>query len=88
VKLREGFVIRDVAGQTVVVATGEAAKVFHGMIKLNAVGAFIWKALSKGQTKHSIVSDVVEQFEVDKEQASQDFEIFIEQLRQHGFLIE
>ena len=33
VKVKAGFVLREVGGQTVVIATGEASENFHGMIK-------------------------------------------------------
>ena len=35
-KIKNGFVLRDVGGQAVVIAVGEASKTFHGMINLNA----------------------------------------------------
>ena len=38
VRIKDGFVLRDVAGQTVVIATGEASRDFHGMVKLNGTG--------------------------------------------------
>ena len=31
-KINEGFVLREVAGQAVVIAVGEASEKFHGMI--------------------------------------------------------
>ena len=34
-KLKPGFVLREVAGQALVIATGELSKQFKGMIKLN-----------------------------------------------------
>ena len=37
-KIKNGFVLRDVGGQAVVIAVGEASKTFHGMINLNATG--------------------------------------------------
>ena len=37
-KIKKGFVLRDVAGRSVVVATGAAAKKFRGMIMLNDTG--------------------------------------------------
>ena len=37
-KIKNGFVLRDVGGQAVVIAVGEARKTFHGMIILNASG--------------------------------------------------
>lgn len=40
IKIKEGFLLRKVAGDHVVVPVGEAGKVFHGMIRLNDTGAF------------------------------------------------
>ena len=37
-KIKKGFVLRDVAGRSVVVATGAAAKRFRGMVMLNETG--------------------------------------------------
>ena len=37
-KIKEGYVLREVAGQAVVIAVGEASKTFHGMINLNETG--------------------------------------------------
>ena len=44
-KIKKGFVLRDVAGRSVVVATGTAAKKFRGMIILNDTGKDIWQGL-------------------------------------------
>ncbi len=41
-KIKKGFVLRDVAGRSVVVATGAAAKRFRGMVMLNETGKEIW----------------------------------------------
>lgn len=32
-RIKDGFVLREVAGSYMVVATGEAGKSFHGMIR-------------------------------------------------------
>ena len=47
-KIKKGFVLRDVAGRSVVVATGAAAKRFRGMVMLNETGKEIWTRLQKG----------------------------------------
>lgn len=44
-RIKQGFVMRDVAGQAVAIATGEASKSFHGMVKLNGTGADIWRCV-------------------------------------------
>ena len=50
-KLRSGFILREVLGAPVVVATGDAARHFHGMVKLNETGGIIWKGLQEGLTE-------------------------------------
>lgn len=40
-KIKEGFVLREIAGKAVVIAVGEASKTFHGMINLNSEGDFL-----------------------------------------------
>ena len=45
-KIKDGFVLRQVAGQGVVIATGEASKEFSGMVKLNGTGSFIWERVA------------------------------------------
>ena len=46
-RVKQGFVMREVAGVGVVIATGEASKAFHGMIKLNDTGQLIWRGLEE-----------------------------------------
>ena len=43
-KIKNGFVVREIAGECVVVALGEASKVFNGIIKLNETGKIIWNS--------------------------------------------
>lgn len=49
-RIKNGFVLRDVAGQTMVVATGEANKSSHGIIKLNPTAKDVWLWLSEGKS--------------------------------------
>ena len=45
-KIKNGFILRNFSDAYVVVAVGEAAKDFNGMITLNETGAFLWKTLA------------------------------------------
>lgn len=85
-RVKDGFVMREVAGQAMVIATGEASKEFHGMIKLNDTGKTIWEELMRGTTKEKIVKKLSEVYEIDEKQAEQDTEIFIEKMQKAGFL--
>ena len=54
-KIKDGFVVRDIMGQCVVVATGEASESFSGMIKLNDTGKDIWEGVASGKSEISFV---------------------------------
>ena len=86
-RIKEGFVLREVAGQIVVIATGEASKGFHGMIKLNATGKDIWIGLTEGKQESEIVSELQEKYQIEKVQVEQDVREFISQMTELGFLV-
>ena len=46
-KLKDGFILRSVAGETVVVPTGDDLDL-NMMITLNETGKFLWEHLEKG----------------------------------------
>lgn len=84
-KMKDGFVLRELAGQYVVIATGEASKYFHGMVKLNQVGGEIWKGLEKGKTKEEVAREIANRYEVSEEKSLQDVEGLINQMKEEGF---
>ncbi len=80
--IKEGFVAKEIAGQYVVVALGEASKVFNGIIKLNDSGRFIWDLIAAGKEKDIIVDALLEEYEgVDRETAEKDFDNFVNTLK-------
>ena len=87
-KRKPGFIVRKISGQNVAVAIGEASKSFHGMIKLNDTGLIIWNALAKDVTEDDIVAAILEQYDVSREQASEDVHKFVEVLKDAGIVIE
>ena len=85
-KIKEGFVMREVAGQYVVIAIGEASKTFHGMIKLNRTGKDIWEGIQKGFDKNQIVEFFIETYEAAREDVEKDVEEFLNQMKEVGIL--
>ena len=86
-RIKNGFVLREVAGQIMVIATGEASKDFHGMIKLNSTGKVIWLGLQEGLSEDAIAERLREQFDVDSEKALEDTRVFLKQMEEMGFLV-
>lgn len=86
-RLKEGFVLRRVAGQAMVIATGEASREFHGMIKLNRTGEEIWEGLEKGMELEEIAELLTERFDITMEEAQKDTEAFAGKMQEAGFLV-
>lgn len=85
-KIKQGFVMRDVAGQAVAIATGEASKSFHGMVKLNDTGAVIWNGIEKGLDEAEIAEQLTASYDVEVDQALKDVESFIARMRDAGLV--
>lgn len=85
-KIKDGFVLRQVAGQGVVIATGEASKQFSGMVKLNETGSFIWERVAEGLDEDAIAKALVSEYDVTPEKAAADVDAFVSQMRDNGFL--
>ncbi len=80
-KIKSGFIAKEIAGQYVVVALGAASKIFNGIIKLNDSGKFIWDKLAVGAEVDEIVGALLEEYDVDRETAEADVNKFIDELK-------
>ena len=85
-KIKEGFVLHEVAGSFVAVPLGAAQVDFGGMLTLTPVGAFIWKQLEQDATEDDVVRAVLSEYEVDEPTARRDAHTFLEKLRTAGLL--
>lgn len=81
-KIKDGFILREVAGSFIVVAVGEAVKNFHGIINLNETGAFLWKILESGASKEDLIKALLAEYDVDEKTAVSDVNGFIEKLQE------
>lgn len=80
-KIKEGYVLREVARNNIVVPLGDAEVSFKGIMTLNDVGTFIWKILENGATKEELLNAVLNEYDVDEETASKDIDRYIVKLR-------
>lgn len=85
-KLKDGFVVREVAGKTVAVSVGGGA--FRGMITLNGTAAFLWEALQSDTNEDALAKKLTEAYEIDEVTAQKDVSVFLHKLREAGLLDE
>ena len=84
-KIKKGFVLRAVGGENVVVPVGEMSKNFHGMIKLNETGAFLWRFFSEEHTIEEAIDALCNEYEADRELVTRDVNHFVEILTRNSF---
>ena len=83
-KIREGFLLRNVAGNNVVVPIGQATLDFNGMMSLNETGAFLFEKMIEGTTKEQLIEQLMSQYEIDADTAKNDVEEFIEKVKKEN----
>ena len=81
-KIKNGFILKEIANSYVVVAVGSAVKDFNGAISLNDVGATIWKALENDNTIDGLIQAVLDEYQVDYDKAKIDVENFVKKLEE------
>ena len=87
-KIKEGYILRQVAGNSIVIAVGEEALNFNGIITINGAGTFLWEKLAEGAEKSELVSAMLAEYDIDEETASKDIDDFIEKLQKADLLCE
>ena len=87
-KIKSGFVIREIAGQYMAVPVGERVNDLHGMIALNETGAFIWKLLEDEKTEEDLAGALTEEYEVSYEKALEAVREFRELLSSDSLLLD
>ncbi len=84
-KIKNGFVVRKVGGESVVVPVGEMSKSFHGMINLNETGAFLWNFFTAEHSVDEGVQALLSEYDVEEQIARADVEQFVKTIEKNGF---
>lgn len=83
-KIKKDLVVRQVAGTWVVLPTAAAVLDFDGMLTLNETGLMLWKILENESSLEDLASALIQEYEVDHEQALADVREFVETLKKAG----
>ncbi len=87
-KTNKNFILRDVAGEHILIPINEAAQSFNGMLHLTSTAAFIWKMVDKCDSLNEIINEIVNEYEVDKKQAKEDIYGFLWEFYIRGFVLD
>ena len=81
-KIKDGYVVREVLDEYVIVPTGERTFELNGVISVDKVGMDIWNFLLEDITRDQLVQKMLDLYEVEKEELSKDIDEVIEKLKE------
>ncbi|MCD7734765.1 MAG: PqqD family protein [Clostridiales bacterium] len=85
-KIDSDLVIRNIAGEVVLIPTGKAALNNPGIITLTESGELLVRKLQEGCEFDDLVDCLLVEYEVEREQAEQDVTAFLGKLKERGLL--
>ena len=85
-KVQKEFVLREIAGDYVIIPTGKTVLTFNGLITVNEVGADLWKMLQSDVTFEDLLQGILSEYDVDEETAREDIREFLDTLIRGGIL--
>lgn len=86
-KIKAGFVLEKVGSSYLAVATGDAAKSFHGLVRMNETGAFMWNIVKDSdKSAEELVEALAKEYDAPREVLLCDAKQFENQLREAGIL--
>ncbi|MBO5332849.1 MAG: PqqD family protein [Clostridia bacterium] len=87
-KIKDGFILKDVAGSKIVIATGEQRMNFNGVITFNEVGAEVFNLLDGTNSVEDIVAKISSDYNAPVEIVKADIEKLIEKMKKHNLIEE
>ena len=79
-KIKEEYVLQNIADQWVVIDTNAKSVNFNKILALNSSGKVLWDKLEEGADENALANALVDHFGIDQETALKDVKQFIGEL--------
>lgn len=86
-KIKDGFLLKEIAGDYMVVPVGDNLVDFNALIALNDTGAFLWEQLKDDKTEEQLADALLKEYDVDRANAASDVNEFIDSLKKHDLIV-
>lgn len=90
-KLKENYMLREIAGNFVVIPVGQNVVDYKNMLHLNETGVFLWNALQNEITFEKLLKNMAEEYEASEDEVSileKDLNEFLDKLRKLDLFVE
>ena len=82
-KIKDGFMLRDIAGSWIVVPLGNRVVDFNGLLSLNNTGALLWKRLQTDVSREDLLTAILDAYPIDANRAERDLDDFLATLEKY-----
>ena len=86
-KASQEMLLREVAGEYLLIPIGKATRTVKGMVALSESGFLLWNKLQNDCSVEDLVQLLLSEYEIDESTAHQDVINFLKQMNQLGILI-
>ena len=80
------YVLREIAGESVLVSMGDGIADFCGIITLNHSAKILWETMKTGATKEKLVESLKNYFKISDAKATEDVERSLKLLEEKGLV--
>lgn len=87
-KVSKEMILREIAGENILIPVGETALKVHGMGRLSESGLLLWNKMQTDCTREELINVLLAEYQVDRGTAEKDVDEFVEQVGKAGLLIE
>ena len=85
-KIKSGFMLRQIAGSWIVVPLGARVVEFNGLISLSETSAIIWEMIEASASREEIIHRIISEYDIDRETVEKDYDAFINEAVEKGLI--
>lgn len=85
-RVEKEFVLREIAGDYIIIPTGKTVLEFNGLVTVNEVGVSLWNMLQEDISFEGLVNGILEEYDVDEAVAREDIREFLDRMIEGGIL--
>ena len=79
-KANQDYILREIAGDYMLIPTGNLSMTTNGMVTISESAAFLWRNLTEEKTAPELVGLMLKEYEADEETVRKDIDELIESM--------
>lgn len=85
-RIDKEFILREIAGDYIIIPAGKTVLNFNGLITVNEVGVSLWNMLQNEVTFEELVQGILDEYDVEESVAREDVQEFLAALIDVGII--